>query len=103
MPALPRPAYATSSTFTAGTVYTPPPGDAPWYPPVMAGAETLGRVHAAGDFTVGALALMERLTPDAYTSYLAKFIRDGQVRFGAAWSYADLVCRLLLEKKKITK
>jgi predicted O-methyltransferase YrrM len=95
MTALPRPVYPKPSTFTPGTSYTAPPGDAPWYPPVMAGAETLGRQHDAGNFISHALALMERLTPDAYTSYLLKFIRDGQARFGAAWSYADIVTVLL--------
>jgi hypothetical protein len=62
-------------------VYQPPAGDAPWYPPVMAGADTLGRIHNTGGFVAAALAHMERLTPDAYTTYLGNFIREGRGSF----------------------
>jgi predicted O-methyltransferase YrrM len=92
---LPRPDYPKTSAFVPASVYSPPPGDAPWYPPVMAGAETLGRLHAAGNFTADSLSLMGRLTPDAYTAYVVKYIREGQARFGAAWTYADIVTVLL--------
>src|SRR4029077_12692186 len=51
--------------------------------------------HAEGDFVTEALAHMERLTPDAYTQYLGRYIREGQRRFGAAWVYADIVTVLL--------
>lgn len=76
-------------------IYTPAAGEAPWYPPVMAGAETLGRLHAETDFTAASLALMDRLTPDAYTQYLSNYMREGRRRLGAAWVYADIVTALL--------
>jgi len=92
---LPRPVYPTATTYVPATTYTPPKGDAPWYPPVMAGADTLGNIHAAHDFVSDAIALMERLTPDAYTTYLRNYCREGRKRFGAQWMYADIVTVLL--------
>jgi predicted O-methyltransferase YrrM len=92
---LPRPVYPPMPTVVPATTYAPPAGDAPWYPPVMAGADTVAALHRAGDFVAEGLALMERLTPDAYTGYLGRFIRDGRARFGEAWVYADIVTVLL--------
>ena len=94
-PALPRPVYPTPTIAVPATTYTPPAGDAPWYPPVMAGAETLGRQHNEGDFIAASLALMARLTPDAYTTYLTNYCREGRARFGNTWFYADIVTVLL--------
>jgi predicted O-methyltransferase YrrM len=90
-----RPTYTPVTTLVPALTYTPPAGDAPWYPPVMAGADTLSRLHADGDYVAAALAHMDRLTPDAYTAYLGKFIREGRARFGDAWVYADIVSVLL--------
>lgn len=92
---LPRPTYPAPTAAVPSLVYQPPASDAPWYPPVMAGADTLGRIHNEGDFVSAALAHMERLTQDAYTTYLGNFIREGRRRFGNQWVYADIVSVLL--------
>ncbi|TAK99703.1 MAG: class I SAM-dependent methyltransferase [Rhodospirillaceae bacterium] len=92
---LPRPVYSKTSVFVPAITYAPPPGDAPWYPPVIAGADTLSKIHEEGDFIAASLALMERLTPDAYTTYLMHYCREGRARFGASWMYADIVTVLL--------
>src|SRR4051812_24379228 len=92
---LPRPRYPAPTVAVPDMIYTPAGGEAPWYPPVMAGAETLERLHRDGDLASAALTLMERLTPDAYTAYLGNFIREGKRRFGASWIYADIVSVLL--------
>jgi predicted O-methyltransferase YrrM len=95
MSALPRPTYSKTLLGVPATTYTPPPGDAPWYPPVMAGANTLSRLHGETDFIAEATVLMQRLTPDAYTAYLINYCREGRARFGAHWVYADIVTVLL--------
>src|SRR5579862_7856124 len=87
---LPRPVYSKTSVFVPATTYAPPPGDAPWYPPVIAAADTLSKLHDENDFVTASLALMERLTPDAYTTYLTNYCREGRTRFGARWVYADI-------------
>jgi len=92
---LPRPNYPQMTVTVPATVYMPPAGDAPWYPPVMAGADTLGRMHNEGEFLTASLALMEKLTSDPYTLYLAGYCREGRNRFGAQWAYADIVTVLL--------
>ncbi len=93
--ALPRPTYPSPTVGVPEMIYTPATGEAPWYPPVMTGAETLERLHRDGDFVNAGLALMERLTPDAYTAYLGNYIRTGRSRFGPAWVYADIISVLL--------
>ncbi len=95
MLALPRPVYTKTSAMVPATVYAPPAGDAPWYPPVMAGADTFTALHKETDYVAGGIALMERLTPDAYTTYLKNYCREGRDRFGAHWAYADIVTVLL--------
>ena len=92
---LPRPIYPAQTVFVPATCFTPPPGDAPWYPPVMAGADTLARLHTEADFVGAAVTLMQRLTADAYTAYVTRFIAEGRQRFGSAWVYADIVSVLL--------
>jgi predicted O-methyltransferase YrrM len=95
MTALPRPTYSKNLLAVPATTYTPPASDAPWYPPVIAGADTLGKLHGETDFIAEAMALMERLTPDAYTTYLLNYCREGRTRFGKSWVYADIVTVLL--------
>ncbi|MFL7902622.1 class I SAM-dependent methyltransferase [Azospirillum argentinense] len=77
-----------NSTFDAGDM-------ADWYPPLMIGAEELGTRILQPTLRAEALALLERLTPDAYTTYIAAFLREGERRYGANWRYADIVTVLL--------
>ncbi|CAO3439950.1 class I SAM-dependent methyltransferase [Azospirillum doebereinerae] len=77
-----------NSTFDAGEM-------ADWYPPLMIAAEELGDRILHPAVRAEALALMERLTPDAYIAYIAAFLREGERRYGANWRYADIVTVLL--------
>ncbi|MDX2221366.1 MAG: class I SAM-dependent methyltransferase [Rhodospirillaceae bacterium] len=95
MNALQRPTYGTTGAFVPAACHLPEPNQAAWYPPVMIGADTLGERLTGGDYLAQALALMERLSPDDYTTYLKSFYRGGMARFGATWRYADIVTVLL--------
>lgn len=92
---LPRPAYGKTSSFVPNACHVPAAGQPAWYPPVMVGADTLGERLSKGPYLDEALALMERLTPDDYTTYLRGFYRTGKERFGADWRYSDIVTVLL--------
>src|SRR5260221_3967054 len=61
----------------------------------MIGADTIAVQLFSGGYVKRALALMRRLTPDAYTQYLSGFYREGLRRFGGDWRYADIVPVLL--------
>ena len=41
------------------------------------------------------LSVLERLTPDSYSTFLTTFCREGLQRFGEAWRYADINTVLL--------
>ena len=92
---LPRPIYKPTQSLVPGICHTPPAGQAAWYPPVMAGADTLGAKVARAETILQALVLMQRLTPDAYTTYLKDFYSHGLEKFEAHWRYADIVTVLL--------
>jgi len=93
--ALPRPTYTATKAFVPAVCHQPSPGQAPWYPPVMVGADTLQAKLANTDYLDQALDLMVRLTPDDYTLYLRDFYTHGQEQFGKDWRYADIVTVLL--------
>jgi hypothetical protein len=92
---LPRPNYTKTTSLVPGICHTPSPGQAAWYPPVMAGADTLGAKVSRAETVLQALVLMQRLSPDAYTTYLKDFYGQGLERFGSHWRYADIVTVLL--------
>ncbi|MCB2109140.1 MAG: hypothetical protein KDE14_15625, partial [Rhodobacteraceae bacterium] len=92
---LTRPAYPNTSIQVPNACYETRQGQAQWYPPVMIGADTLAETIARGEYLDEALALMERLDADEYTTYLRDFYREGMKRFGVAWKYADIVTVLL--------
>jgi predicted O-methyltransferase YrrM len=71
------------------------PGQTQWYPPVMAGVETVAARLFAPRYLERAVELMQRLTPDDYTAFLIGYLSDGLRRFGADWRYADIVTVLL--------
>lgn len=69
-----------------------------WYPPVMAGADSLAAdlLGRSGRRVREALDLLERLEPDDYAVYVADFYRRGLLRYGEAWRYADLITAALV-------
>ncbi len=92
---LPRPTYTKTASHVPGNCHTPSSGQAAWYPPVMAGADTLGAKVSRAETILQALVLMQRLSPDAYTTYLKDFYSHGLERFESHWRYADIVTVLL--------
>jgi predicted O-methyltransferase YrrM len=64
--------------------------DNQWYSPVIAGATTLGRAASRGDAVRAALAVLERLTSDAYNQFVSDYYRAGLARFADDWHYADI-------------
>jgi predicted O-methyltransferase YrrM len=86
-----RPDYDVTIGMIERVTYVVPPGQTQWYPPVMIGAESLRERVFGGGYIESAIRLMERLTTDDYTAFLAAFYQDGLRRFGAAWRYADIV------------
>jgi predicted O-methyltransferase YrrM len=91
-----RPIYpAAPPPCVAASCYRNRSGEESWYPPAMIGADTIAVQLFSGGYVKRALALMRRLTPDAYTQYLSGFYREGLRRFGRDWRYADIVTVLL--------
>jgi predicted O-methyltransferase YrrM len=61
-----------------------------WYRPTLGGASTLADYIVGGAGVRDALACLERLSPDRYQEYLARFYRKGLEQFGDRWRYADI-------------
>jgi len=66
-----------------------------WYAPAVAGASTFAAAAVEPATIRRALAVLERLTPDAYAEYVAAFYRAGLERHGQRWRYADINTALL--------
>lgn len=92
---LARPVYKPMSKRVSATCYSAPTQGAEWYPPVMFGIDHFTDRLFTGGYVKMAVDLLDRLTPDAYTSYLGSFYRNGLERFGSGWRYADIVTVLL--------
>jgi predicted O-methyltransferase YrrM len=90
-----RPVYDVAVEPIPAVSYLPPPGQIAWYPPVMAGADTVQHRLFEPRYLEKAIALMRRLVADDYTAYLVAFYEDGLHRFGQTWRYADIVTVLL--------
>jgi len=66
-----------------------------WYSPAIAGASTFAQAVCGGAPVRKAVAVLDRLTPDAYADYVSGFYRAGLDRYGDAWQYADINTALL--------
>ncbi len=66
-----------------------------WYRPTLGGASTLSEYVVGGAGVRDALATLERLSPDDYQEYLARFYRKGLEQFGDRWRYADINTALI--------
>jgi hypothetical protein len=101
---LPDPVY-TANSRRAHFTCSPPvaEGETEWYPPVMIGADAVGKA-AARDcrrYLAMALGVIERLEPDPYLQYLRSYYRTGMDRFGDDWGYVDIVTALLAIGEKL--
>lgn len=76
-------------------VYERRPDLAPWYPPVMVAADTIGKRIVGSSYIEEALSILRRLEADAYSEFLIDFLTQGRRRFGQEWAYADIVTVLL--------
>lgn len=65
------------------------------HPSIMVSASSLEPQIMNEQNIRSALALYQRLEPDAYTEYLSGFCREGLERFGPGWRYADIVTVLI--------
>ncbi|MGE3274101.1 MAG: class I SAM-dependent methyltransferase [Vicinamibacterales bacterium] len=66
-----------------------------WYGPALAGPRTFEHAVAGAAPVRAALAILERLEPDDYAGFVARFYRAGLERFGDHWHYADINTVLL--------
>lgn len=73
---------------------------ADYYSPVMVGPETLLRRATRASTVREVLDVLGKLTPDDYTSYVARYYEAGLSRFGDDWVYAD-ICTVLLSAAQI--
>ncbi len=92
---LPKPLYRDMPDQVDAVCYRHGDEGPAWYPPLMLGAEAISSTIIGGETLKQALALLEKLTPDAYSDYLQAFYRDGMNRFGESWGYADIVTTLI--------
>jgi acetyltransferase-like isoleucine patch superfamily enzyme/predicted O-methyltransferase YrrM len=90
-----RPDYPIMARVVPALSKLPKAEENAWYPPVMAGAETLAQRLYRHDHVAEALDLLHLLEPDSYSCFLADFYREGRARFGMDWRYADIVTVLL--------
>jgi len=95
---LPEPDYTTDAA-RAENVCAPPvgEGETEWYPPVMIGADAVGRTIAKDcrKYLDEGVALLDRLEPDAYIEYLKGYYKRGLDRFGDDWGYVDILTAML--------
>ncbi|MEM7096818.1 MAG: class I SAM-dependent methyltransferase [Pseudomonadota bacterium] len=90
---LPQPEYAETTFQNQMTTFTSPNADIQWYPPALIGAPNLAKiiVQDGARYVEQAVSLLEELESDDYTNYLLEYYRTGLNRFGAGWTYADIV------------
>jgi predicted O-methyltransferase YrrM len=66
-----------------------------WYPPVIIGPTTVGKLATSSTCLQQVIQIVERLEPDDYIRYLLSYYRTGLERFGEIWHYTDIVTVLL--------
>ncbi|MBU1002527.1 MAG: class I SAM-dependent methyltransferase [Proteobacteria bacterium] len=67
---------------------------AKWYPPVLAGAQTLSRSLFDASVYRGCADIFGKLSPDEYADFIAGFIATGVETHGKHWRYADICTAL---------
>jgi predicted O-methyltransferase YrrM len=66
-----------------------------WYRPAVGGALTLAPLITGGRLVREARAMLDRVSPDVYVTYVKNFYDAGLARFGDGWQYADINTALL--------
>ena len=74
-----------------------PDGATEWYPPVMVGADAIGKAitRDCRGYLEEATTLLGRLEPDEYVLYLKDYYKLGLERYGDDWGYIDIVTAIL--------
>jgi predicted O-methyltransferase YrrM len=62
-----------------------------WYAPVMLDPETIFRRARQPSIVNNVLTVLEALEPDAYSVYVSAYLKEGREKFGADWSYLDIL------------
>lgn len=91
---LPLPVYGKMEQRVEALCY-PLSSGAQWYLPVMLSAQALAQKCFTPEVIAAALALLQTLEKDDYTSYLINYYSHGIQRFDAEWNYADIVTVLI--------
>jgi predicted O-methyltransferase YrrM len=62
-----------------------------WYAPVMLDPETIFSRARQPATANRVLSVLEALEPDSYSVYVSAYLTEGHEKFGAAWSYLDIL------------
>ena len=62
-----------------------------WYAPVMLDPETIFRRARQPSTANNVLSVLEALEPDSYSVYVSAYLKEGREKFGADWSYLDIL------------
>jgi predicted O-methyltransferase YrrM len=62
-----------------------------WYAPVMLDPETIFCRARRPSTIDNVLSVLEKLEPDSYSAYVSAYLREGREKFGADWSYLDIL------------
>jgi predicted O-methyltransferase YrrM len=62
-----------------------------WYAPVMLDPETIFCWARQPSTLSNVLRVLEALEPDSYSLYLSAYLKEGRKKFGAEWSYLDIL------------
>jgi predicted O-methyltransferase YrrM len=62
-----------------------------WYAPVMLDPETVFRRARQPSTFSNVLRVLDALEPDSYSIYVSAYLREGREKFGADWSYLDIL------------
>jgi predicted O-methyltransferase YrrM len=76
----------------ANTYFEP---DNQWYLPTLGGALTLAPKLAGGRVVREAMTVLDRLSGDAYRTFVRNFYLAGLGKYGEGWHYADINTALL--------
>ena len=62
-----------------------------WYAPVMLDPETIFCRARRPSTVNNVLSVLEALVPDSYSIYISAYLEEGLEKFGADWSYLDIL------------
>jgi predicted O-methyltransferase YrrM len=62
-----------------------------WYAPVLLGPSTIASRALDPETLTAVRAVLDRLTPDEYTTYLKEYYDEGRRRFGSHWKMLEIM------------